>query len=109
MQLSTQFKMDRIKAIITQKGISLNKSYNELTDENYWKIREELGIHIKSFSHLIKPQEYVISSSENTIIKYIKAILQKKPIMDLGVLGKVMVSFICLMAFVAPILIISLW
>ncbi len=102
-QLSTQSQIKNAKKGISDKGIDLNKSFEEITNEEYWLIRDEIGIHMKSFSRFITPKNYIVSDNENRIIKQVKSIAQKKPIKDLGVGGKILITTIWILTFIMPL------
>ena len=92
----------KIRKELKKKSIDLNKTYEELTDEEYWLIRDEIGAYIKYFSQFITQKKYTISKKEQNIIKQVNTIIQKKPIKDLTIFGKIIVSFIWLLAFIIP-------
>jgi Zn-dependent protease len=109
LQLSTQSQIKKVKRSITEKGISIDKSFEELTNEEYWIIRDEIGTHMKSFARLITPKSYKVSDYENRIIKQVKLIVQKKPTKDLGIGGKILITMIWIFTFLLPLIAIVLY
>lgn len=109
MQLSSQSQVKKVKEGIKNKGINLDKSFTELTNEEYWLIRDEIGKHMKYFRRFITPQNYVIADNEQKIITQVKAIVQKKPIKDLKIGGKILVATLCISAFIVPIIVVVIY
>lgn len=107
MRLVAQSQIKNLRENVQNKGISLNKTYNELSDREYWLIRDQIGIHIKNYQNVITPKSYSISEKENKIIQQVKAILQKKATKDLGIVGKIIITILWLAAFIAPVIIIA--
>ena len=61
MQLSGQSQAKKIRQSLTEKGIDTDKSWDELTDREYWLIRAEFISGSKLYSRDISPHEYVVS------------------------------------------------
>jgi hypothetical protein len=102
--LGAQSQIKKVKNGIIEKGIRLDKSFEELTNEEYWLIRDEIGIHMKSFNRFITPKSYIVSDNEQRIIKQVKSIVQKKPTKDLGIGGKILITTIWILAFILPLI-----
>ncbi|MCB0843237.1 MAG: site-2 protease family protein [Bacteroidetes bacterium] len=103
LQFMGQSSFKRIREDMAEKNFDVNKSYNELTDEEYWRMREEIGVNGSSYSNYIIPNHYEVSEKEPKIIQFIKSILYKKPIMDLGIGGKMLVVTIWVLSFLVPL------
>ncbi|MCU4158363.1 site-2 protease family protein [Carboxylicivirga sp. A043] len=108
-QISNQSQVSKVKEGIDKKGIDINKSYEELTDEEYWLIRDEIGTHMKYFNRFITPKRYIIADNEQRIIKQVKAIVQKEPIKDLRVIGKILITLLWIMTFIVPFVMIVIY
>lgn len=96
---------ERIERKIESEGIDLMKSYEELTAEEYWRIRNAV---IKYYPQLkdVKPSPpYEISSKEEQVINIIQGLLQRSLIQDLTLTGKFLILVIWVAAFLAPFLI----
>lgn len=109
MQLSNQSQVKKVKMGALNAGIDLDKSYEELSDNEYWLIRDEIASHMKYFSRSISPKNYVLAPNENGIVNQVKSIIQKKPIKDLKVGGKILVTVLWLLMFILPAIIILLY
>ena len=108
-ELTKQSKIKKIREELKKKTIDFNKTYEELTDKEYWLIRDEIGAQIKYFNQFITQKKYTISDKEQNIIKQVKAIIQKKPIKDLTIFGKIIITFIWLLTFIIPFVVIAFY
>jgi Zn-dependent protease len=109
MQLSVQSQAKKVKQSLKEKGIDTDKSWDELSDREYWLIRGEIISHSKLYSRDISPDEYHISEKESQIIKQVKNIIRTKPEKDLGVAAKILITFFWLLMFIIPVVIIALY
>jgi stage IV sporulation protein FB len=109
IQFGTQSQIKKVKTGIIEKGIPLDKSFEELTNEEYWLIRDEIGTHMRAFSRFITPKQYNISVNEQRIIKQVKSIVQKKPTKDLGIVGKILMTTLWISALILPLVAIAIY
>ncbi len=78
-----QFKIKRIREGLSEINFNFNKTYNELTDNEYWSIRTEV---LKSFSIYpkINPELVKLSEQENKIMKLVKLVtVETKQVFDI--------------------------
>jgi len=104
LQIVSHLHTTKAKQIIKNKGFALNKSFEDLSDKEYWLLRDELARNIKIITNLVTPQRYITLPDENIVINQIKAITRKKPEKDIGVLGKILFVFVWLLMFAFPII-----
>ncbi len=109
MQLNSLAQRKKVKDAITKKGIDINKSFENLTNEEYWSIRDEIAINISYYNKFISPKVYSISDKENQIIKLVKTFVQKKPIKDLKVGGKILITLFWILTFIIPGIVIAIY
>jgi len=109
MQLNSQSQAKKVKQSLAARGIDTDKSWDELSDRDYWLIRAEIISHSKLYSRDISPDEYVVSEKEAQLIKQVKSIIRKKPEKDLRIGGKILIAFFCLLMFIVPVIIIMLY
>ena len=93
---------ERIEKKIEAQGIDLMKSYEELTAEEYWKIRNAVIKYYPQFKDVNPSPPYEISSKEDQIITTIQGLLQKSLIQDLTLGGKFLILVIWIGSFAAP-------
>ena len=109
MQLINQSQAKKVKQSLTEKGIDTDKTWDELSDRDYWLIRAEVISHSKLYIRDISPQEYYVSEKEAQLIKQVKNIIRKKPEKDIGIGGKILITFVWLLMFIVPMVIIALY
>ena len=78
------------------------KTYEELTPEEYWKIRNTVIKYYPQFKDVNPSPPYEISSKEDQIITTIQGLLQRSLIQDLSLGGKFLILVIWIGCFAAP-------
>jgi Zn-dependent protease len=96
---------ERIEKKIEAEGIDLMKSYEEVTADEYWKIRNAVIKHFPQFKDVNPSPPYEISSKEDQIITTIQGLLQRSLIQDLSLTGKFLILVIWIGFFLVPFLI----
>jgi Zn-dependent protease len=96
---------ERIEKKIEAEGIDLMKSYEELTADEYWKIRNAVIKHYPQFKDVNPSPPYEISTKEDQIITTIQGLLQRSLIQDLSLTGKFLILVTWIGFFLAPFLI----
>ena len=98
-------QLERIEKKIEAEGIDLMKSYEELTADEYWKIRNAVIKHYPQFKDVNPSPPYEISTKEDQIITTIQGLLQRSLIQDLSLAGKFLILVVWIGFFLAPFLI----
>lgn len=93
---------ERIEKKIEAEGINLMKTYEELTPEEYWRIRNAVIKYYPQFRDVNPAPPYEISSKEEQIITTIQGLLQRSLIQDLSIGGKILILVIWILPFAAP-------
>jgi len=96
---------ERIEKKIEAEGIDLMKSYEELTAEEYWKVRNAVIKYYPQFKDVHPSPPYEISPKEDQIIVIIQGLLQRSLTQDLSLAGKFLILVIWIGFFLAPFLI----
>lgn len=96
---------EKIEKKIEAEGIDLMKSYEELTADEYWKLRNAVIKHYPQFKDVNPSPPYEISSKEDQIITTIQGLLQRSLIQDLSLTGKFLILVTWVGFFLAPFLI----
>ena len=108
MMISRMFgdlQHERIEKKVEAEGIDLMKSYEELTAEEYWRIRNAIIKYYPQFKDVNLSPPYEISSKEDQIITTIQGLLQRSLTQDLSLTGKFLILVIWIGSFLAPFLI----
>jgi len=96
---------ERIEKKIEAEGIDLMKSYEQLSAEEYWRIRNAVIKYYPQFKDVNPSPPYEISPKEDQIINMIQGLLQRSIIQDLSLTGKIIILVIWIGFFLAPFLI----
>ncbi len=105
MRMFTDIKQDRLVAEIEKEGVDLNTAYEDITDEQYWKIRNAVIKHHPDLKNIPQAPPYEYAEQEEKIVSAMQGLLQRIIIMDLSVAGKILVILVWLGCFAAPVLI----
>jgi Zn-dependent protease len=105
-----QVMIGKIRKRLDEAAVNYYKNYSELTDEEFWKIRDEVAASNPMVAESVRPGEYVITEQESKMIDYIKSVLKTTPVTDLSITGKLLISSIWIIAFVLPFLLMyNIW
>jgi stage IV sporulation protein FB len=104
-RMLTDVQFDRLTRKVEAEGIDLDTSYEEISDENYWKIRNVLIRHHSSFRDVASAPPYEYSPKEEQIRILMQNLLQRTIVQDISVAGKIIILIIWAGCFVAPWLI----
>ena len=105
VRLVTEDKNEKLTKAIESRGINLEKTYEEITDEEYWRIRNLLIENNYSTLRNINPSPpYEYSSNEDKVVTAIENLLQRTIVQDLSWFGKVIIILIWIGSFAAPFL-----
>jgi Zn-dependent protease len=99
------FQHERIEKKIEGEGVDLMKSYEDLTAEEYWRIRNAVIKYYPQFKDVNPSPPYEISPKEGQIITTIQGLLQRSLIQDLSLPGKLLILVIWIGFFLAPFIV----
>jgi len=103
-QLRFQSQINSLRVNLYDKDISLNKNYSDLSDKEYWLIRDEIAQNLKGFDRLIDAKRYVEVPAETRVINTIKQIIEKRSMKDLRFFGKSIIFLIWFLFLIVPYL-----
>jgi Zn-dependent protease len=105
LRLRTDSKFDQLTKLVEDRGISLEKTYEEITDKEYWAIRNILIENNYAPLKNINPAPpYEYSVNEDRVVSAIESLLQRSVIQDLSVFGKIVIILLWVGGFAAPFL-----
>lgn len=105
--IAQKYESKRIKENLEKANIDYNKTFDELTNEEYWKIRDQVVLNVAGFTR-IPAKEYVVSKREKQIIDYIKSLVEKSPTYDLSVIAKVLFLLTWILFIIGPMIVLVL-
>jgi Zn-dependent protease len=104
-RLWSDAKFDEMTRKVEAKGINLEKTYEEITDEEYWNIRNILIENNYSTLRNVNPAPpYEYSAYEDKVVSTIENLLQRTIIQDLSWFGKAIIILIWAGSFATPFL-----
>jgi Zn-dependent protease len=104
-RLWTESRFDELTKKVEQRGISLEKSYEEIPDEDYWNIRNILiENNYSAFRNINPAPPYEYSSNEDKVVSAIENLLQRTIVQDLSWWGKIIIILAWVGSFAAPFL-----
>ncbi len=95
-------RLTAIEKKIESENINTDISYENLPDEDYWKIRNILINDHSSFRDMEPAPPYEYSPKEEKVMTAIQGLLHRHLIQDLPVIGKVLVFLIWITALASP-------
>jgi stage IV sporulation protein FB len=102
LRLRPDRNIDKTEKRIEEEGINADTSYEEMPDEDYWKMRNILIDEHSSFRDIPKAPPYEYSSREEKVMATIQSLLHRHIIQDVSVAGKVFIFLLWMAALAAP-------
>lgn len=93
---------ERIIKKIEAEGIDLVKTYDEITAEEYWQIRNVLIKHYPQLKDVKPSPPYEISPKEDQVITIMQGLLQRTITQDLSLTGKFLILVVWIASFATP-------
>lgn len=95
-------KLNRVEKQVETEGFDLNKSYDELSNEDYWKIRNILIREHASFKDMSPAPPFEYDQREEKVMVTIEGLLHRNLIQDLSWPGKTLILLIWIAALISP-------
>ncbi|MCH5600757.1 site-2 protease family protein [Niabella ginsengisoli] len=94
----------KLEKQIDQSGIDVDKNFEDLTDEEYWKLRSIVIKHTPAFQQVAAGPPFVYDDKETRIATEVDSVLQRNLLMDISVVQKLLVLFIWALFILLPYL-----
>jgi len=105
VRLVTDNRHDKLTKAVEATGLNLEKTYEELTDAEYWRIRDVLvANHYLPLRNIAPGPPYEYSLNEDKVVTAIENLLQRTIIQDLSWLGKIIIILVWVGSFAVPFL-----
>ena len=105
VRLQSDMKFDNLTKKLEEQGFNLEKTYDEISDEDYWKIRNILiENNYPALRNLRPAPPYEYSHHEDKVVSVIENLLQRTIIQDLSWIGKIIIMILWVGSFAAPFL-----
>ncbi len=102
LRLISDTKFNQVEKRIDSEGINTDLAYEQLSDQDYWKIRNILIEEHPSFKDIAPGPPYEYSRREEKVMATIQSLLHRHLIQDMSVVGKIFILVICVAAFATP-------
>lgn len=102
LRMFGESKLKSLENSIELSAIDMDKSYEELPDEDYWKIRNIVVTEHPAFKDVPTAPPYVYSEKEEKIMTTIQSLLHRHLIQDLSIAAKIFILLLWIGAFAAP-------
>lgn len=95
-------RLQQLEKKVEESGIDMNKSYEELPDEDYWKVRNIIIAEHPAFRNVSPAPPYAYHPREDKIQSVVESLLHRHLVQDMPVWGKLIVLVIWLAGLGAP-------
>ena len=103
-RLVTDTHFNKLTKKVEEEGFDLNKTYEEISDADYWKIRNILIRNHIPLKDVVEAPPYEYSKKEEQIKTLIQNLLQRTIVQDLSIPGKIIIILLWAGCFAAPVL-----
>ena len=87
---------------LLEEGIDLDKSYDELSDEEYWNIRAVIVKNVPSFENINSGPPFEYDVKEERVAQEVETVLQRNLLMDISPWEKIVVLFLWALTIASP-------
>ena len=103
LRLRTDTAYDSLTQKIENAGINIDTTYDNLSDADYWKMRNILIENNHwNLRNIPAAPPFEISENEDKVVTTIQGLLQRSIIQDLSWVGKIFIILIWAICFIAP-------
>ncbi len=102
LRLRVDRNMKTVENRVEAAGISLDTTYSELPDKDYWAIRNILAENHPAFSDIPATPPYIFCEKEEKVVSAIGNLLQRHLIQDISIPGKMLVLAVWAGALASP-------
>lgn len=95
-------KLDSIEKRIEEAGINADTEYEDLSDADYWRIRNILIETHPSFKDMPSAPPYEFCEKEDKIMATIQSLLHRHLIQDVSIAGKILIFLIWALSIASP-------
>ncbi len=107
MRINQNRSIKELKQTLASQGLDYNKPFSQLTDREYWLIRETVVDRVASF-RTVNGKDYSVSPREKQIADQMKGLAERKVIGDLGVGGIVLFTLMWLIFLAVPVIVFAI-
>jgi stage IV sporulation protein FB len=105
-RLVQQGAVNKMRGRLDELQIDFRKSYSELSDEHYWRIRDEMREH-QFYAKLVAEADANPEKKEKQVMNHIRQVLKPEPINDLSASGKLAIMIVWIGAVALPFILMD--
>lgn len=102
LRMSGDAKLRSVEKKVEAAGINMDRSYDDLPDEDYWKTRNILIEEYPPFRDLQPAPPYEYSDKEERVMSTIQGLLHRHLLQDVGIAGKIFILLLWVAAIASP-------
>lgn len=102
LRLRSDKKFDAVEKKIEAENINMDVSYEDMPDEDYWKVRNIIIEDQSSFREMPLAPPYEYHPKEEKMMTTIQSLLHRHLIQDMSLAGKLFIILIWVAAFATP-------
>lgn len=102
LRMSGDARLRAVEKKIETEGIDMDKSYEDLPDADYWRIRNILVSEYTPLQDIPAAPPYEYHEKEEKIMSTIQSLLHRHLLQDLGIAGKIFVFLLWAAAIASP-------
>ena len=102
LRLQTDSKFKNVEKKIEEEGINADVAYEDLPDEDYWRMRRILTEEISSLRDIDPGPPYEYHPKEEKIMTTVQSLLHRHLIQDVSFVGKICIFLIWAAAIASP-------
>jgi hypothetical protein len=95
-------RLKNLEKRISESGVDMDKSYDDLSDQEYWKVRAIVIEEHPSFKDEKPGPPFEYSEKEDKIMAVIQSLLHRHLLQDISVAGKLVIVATWVAAFIVP-------
>lgn len=103
-RMFSDIQFDKLTKRIENEGVSLDTTYESMTDDEYWRIRNALIKHHPDLKDVQPAPPYEYSNKEDKVITTMQSLLMRTLFQDMSIAGKLIVMVLWLASFLVPYL-----
>ncbi|TND04093.1 MAG: peptidase M50 [Bacteroidetes bacterium] len=99
--LYNQYRAQAFYKALKQQHVDYRKTYDELSDRDFWLMRDALPAYSNSYNYIVPDQFRIFPNANAMEIQAIRSLLERRYHQDLGAAGKIFFSALWLLSLLS--------
>ncbi len=109
LEIYNETKHQKIRDYLRQEKINYHIDYENLTNKDYWLIRDCLIMSFPKKYASVEPGKYDYSIAEPLLIQHVMAVLQVNLKLDLNLFKRILVLLFYIFVFIGPLILVGFY